>query len=228
MDWVYEFVCNGNAGQAAAARAWSDAAARAWRGLPGLAALDLYTPIAGGAHDPFNNDGQGPLFIAMLAFSSYDALVRGIGSPALGASLGGRPASLEFTGSSFERRFYPVAGRTEPAPLTAPFSYVVRYHKPAEDEAAFISNYVDTHPPTLGQLPGIRAVMCYFPLPIVASGVAPADYIIGNEVAFDGIEAFNAAMQSPVRQELRRHFHAFPPFSGRNTHFPMNRTRLLG
>jgi len=31
-----------------------------------------------------------------------------------------------------------------------------------------------------------------------------------------------------VRQELRRHFHEFPPFSGINTHFPMNRTRLVG
>ena len=52
--------------------------------------------------------------------------------------------------------------------------------------------------------------------------------MIGNEVVFDDVAAFNAAMQSPVRQELRRHFHEFPPFSGRNTHFPMNRTRLVG
>ena len=105
---------------------------------------------------------------------------------------------------------------------------MVRYHKPAEDEAAFIRNYVDTHPPTLGKLPGIRAVMCYFPQAIAAPGVQPADYMIGNEVAFDSVAAFNAAMQSPVRQELRRHFHEFPPFSGLNTHFPMNRTRLVG
>ena len=52
--------------------------------------------------------------------------------------------------------------------------------------------------------------------------------MIGNEVAFDSIAAFNAAMQSPVRQELRAHFHEFPRFTGLNTHFPMNRTRLVG
>jgi hypothetical protein len=52
--------------------------------------------------------------------------------------------------------------------------------------------------------------------------------MIGNEVAFDSVEDFNAAMQSPVRQELRRHFHEFPPFTGRNTHFPMWRTRVVG
>ena len=93
----------------------------------------------------------GPLFIAMLAFPSRDALGAAIGSAEFALSLGGRPPDLAFTGSSFERHFYPVGGATEPAPLTAPFSYVVRYHKPAEDEAAFIRNYVDTHPPTLAQ-----------------------------------------------------------------------------
>ena len=52
--------------------------------------------------------------------------------------------------------------------------------------------------------------------------------MIGNEVAFDAIAAFNAAMQSEVRQELRAHYRDFPRFTGLNTHFPMNRTRLVG
>ncbi len=227
-DWVFEIVCTGDASQTGEACAWSDAAARGWNALPGLAILDIYRPITGGAHDPFNNDGPGPLFIAMLAFRSREALASAVGSAAFPGSVGGHQAGLTFTGSSLERHFYPVAGEAKPAPLVAPFSYVVRYHKPAEDDAAFIENYIATHPSTLGQLPGIRAVMCYFPLPVVADGVAPADYIVGNEVTFDSVEAFNAAMQSEVRQELRRHFHEFPPFSGRNTHFPMNRTRLAG
>jgi uncharacterized protein (TIGR02118 family) len=227
-DWVFELACTGVANREGEARAWSEAATGAWKALPGLAALDLYRPIVGGAHDPFNDDGPGPLFIVMLAFQSREGLERAITSPAFSASLGGRPGGLAFTGSSFERHFYPMAGETQPSPLTAPFSYVVRYHKPAQDEAAFIKNYVDTHPPTLATLPGIRSVMCYFPLPARADGVAPADYMIGNEVVFDDIAAFNAAMQSPVRQELRRHFREFPPFSGRNTHFAMNRTRRVG
>ena len=207
--------------------AWANRAASAWTSLPALAALDLYAQIADGAHDPFNNDGAGPLFIAMLSFPSRDPLQRAVTSPEFSLSLGGRPAGLAWTGSSFERHFYPVGGAAAPAPLAAPFCYVVRYHKPAEDEAAFIRNYVDTHPPTLGKLPGIRSVMCYFPESIVAQGVQPADYMIGNEVAFDSIAAFNAAMQSEVRQELRAHYRAFPRFTGLNTHFPMNRTRLV-
>jgi uncharacterized protein (TIGR02118 family) len=223
-DWVFELACTGAANQAIEACAWADTAARrVWKDLP-VAALDLYRPIDGGAHDPFNDDGPGPLFIAMLAFPAREALERVV----LSQGFGGLPAGLSITGSSFERHFYPVAGETQPSPLTARFSYVVRYHKPAQDEAAFIKNYVETHPPTLATLPGIRSVMCYFPLPAQAEGVAPADYMIGNEVVFEDIAAFNAAMQSPVRQELRRHFREFPPFTGRNTHFAMNRTRRVG
>jgi len=225
-DWVFELVCTGAAGRMGEAVAFANRAARGWVALPRLAALDLYAPVVGGAHDPFNDNGPGPLLIAMLAFPSREALAAALADPALTLSLEGRPGDLAWTGSAFERQFYPVGGKTDP--LAAPFSYVVRYHKPAEDEAAFIRNYVDTHPPTLATLPGIRSVMCYFPLPLAAEGLAPSDYIIGNEVAFDSVAAFNAAMQSPVRQELRRHFREFPRFSGRNTHFPMNRTRLVG
>ena len=162
----------------------------------------------------------------MVAFSTRDALGAALAGVPLAAHVAANPPGLAVTCTAFERHFYSVGGK--PAPLHAHFSYVVRYHKPAEDEAAFIRNYVDTHPPTLAALPGIRSVMCYFPLPLAAPGVPPADYIIGNEVAFDSVVDFNIAMQSPVRQELRRHFHEFPPFSGRNTHFPMNRTRLVG
>jgi uncharacterized protein (TIGR02118 family) len=227
-DWVFEIVCAGAADRMTDAIAWANRAAAAWTELPELAALDLYTPIDGGAHDPFVDDGAGPLFIAMPAFAAREALAAAITSPAFILSLGGRAHDLSWTGSAFERHFYPVAGEASAAPLTAPFSYVVRYHKPADDEAGFIRNYVDTHPPTLATLPGIRAVMCYFPLPVRSDAVAPADYMIGNEIAFDDIAAFNTAMQSPVRQELRRHYREFPRFTGLNTHFPMNRTRLLG
>src|SRR3954471_7448209 len=227
-DWVFELACTGTAERAAEARAWADAAARVWGRLPGLTAFDLYRPSVGSAHDPVNYDGPGPLFIAMLAFSARETLECAIARPAFAESLGDCPDGLAFTGSTFERHFYPVAGASKPAPLTAPFSYVVRYHKPAEDEAAFIRNYVETHPPTLATLPGIRAVMCYFPLPVQAAALAPAGYMIGNEVVFDDVAPFNAAMQSPVRQELRRHFREFPPFRGRYTHFAMDRTRHAG
>jgi hypothetical protein len=52
--------------------------------------------------------------------------------------------------------------------------------------------------------------------------------VLGNEVVFDHVAAFYLAVASPVRQELRAHFRAFPPFSGANTHYPTLRTRVGG
>lgn len=52
--------------------------------------------------------------------------------------------------------------------------------------------------------------------------------MLGNEVTFDTIEAFNAAMASEQRHALRADFARFPRFTGRNTHYPMERTRLVG
>lgn len=78
-------------------------------------------------------------------------------------SVGFRPASPP-PARPFARRFYSVGDDTGPATLRAPFSYVVRYHRPAADKAAFIENHLATHPATQAKLPGIRAIMCYLPL----------------------------------------------------------------
>jgi len=227
MEVVLELTCFGPAGAAAAARGWHDAAAGAWRGLPDLLFHDRYLGVVEGAKDPLVDDGPGPLLIAMLGFADEPALGEAIASAAFAKCLQHLPAGVRAAGEAMECRHYPVSGAAAPAALRAPFSYVVRYHRPAEDEGAFIANYVATHPPTLARLPGIRNVLCYFPLDRPnPPGLAKAGYMLGNEVVFDDITAFNRAMASPVRQELRAHYHAFPAFSGANTHYPMLRERL--
>lgn len=227
-DFVYEVACSGERGLEEAVRTWSDAAAMpVWTALPGLSAVDAYVMAAGGTHDPFVDDGAGPLLLAMLQFNTAEQMSRATASVAFAQSLDGMPRGFTITGASFERRLYPVGGETLPGPLTAPFSYVVRYHRPADDEAEFVAHYLADHPPLLAKLPEIRSVLCYLPLDRPATPVLPAaDIMIGNEVAFDSPEAFNAAMASPVRAELRAHFRTFPKFSGRNTHYPMMRRRL--
>jgi hypothetical protein len=226
---VFEFVCFGAREAAPAARNWHDAAAVAWRALPDLLSHDLYLGVSEGAKDPLVNDGPGPLLIAMLAFADERALGKAIASDAFAQSLARLPNGVRAAGEAMECRHYPVADAAAPTELRAPFSYVVRYHRPAEDEAAFIANYVATHPPTLARLPSIRNVMCYFPRDLPnPPGLAKSNYMLGNEVVFDDVAAFNRAMASPVRQELRAHFRAFPPFSGANTHHPMWRRRVAG
>jgi hypothetical protein len=228
MGWVYEIAFTGD--RALAEPLWlrlNDTLVREWSRLPGLTALDIYRAIDDAARDPFNDDKDGPLLLAVPEFATAAQLAAA--RPAIEQALTALPAGVDVTVSALERKFYPVGEEASPAPLSAPFSYVVRYHRPAEDEAAFIANYIATHPGTLAKLPHIRTVMCYFPI----AGFEPdrfpaANYMIGNEVVFDSVEHFNAAMQSPVRQELRAHFHAFPKFTGLNTHYPMDRVRVVG
>jgi hypothetical protein len=228
-DFVYEITCTGGSDQEGAVQAWADRdAAPLWVALPGLTAVDLYQPLRRGTHDPFNNDGPGPLLIAMLQFPARAMMAEALAHPRFRQSVAARPAAA-MTGTSFERRFYPVGGAaTAESKLRAPFSYVVRYHHPAENVEEFISHYIADHPPILGKLPEIRSVLCYLPIEQTAASILPpADYMVGNEVVFDSVDAFNAAMASPVRLELRAHFKSFPKFTGKNTHFPMMRRQLL-
>jgi len=200
-------------------------------GLPGLTALDLYRPASGRALDPYVDDGPGPLGMAMLEFADLAALRAALERdvPLLGMSaidLGA--GQITFTGQPMERHFFPVAGETMPGPLRAAFSYVVRYYLPADDAPEFRRWYMANLPPLQASLPGIRGVMSYVPLADAPAGAPSPGYLIGNEVAFEDIAAFNRAMASKAREVLRRRSRDLPTYSGRSTHFPMQRTRLLG
>jgi len=230
MASVLEIACRAGADQADTARGWyENEAIRVWSSLSGLTAFDLYVPATGRPQDPMVNDGSGPLFLMMLEFSSLAALEQAARSQEFAAPLSSLPAGLELSADAMERRCYPVAGQAAATPLSAPFSYSVRYHRPAEDEARFVEFYLTSHPPLLARLPGIRNVICYLPLRGINPASLPsADYMLGNEVAFDTIEAFNAAMASETRRELRADFSRFPRFTGPTTHYPMDRMRLVG
>jgi uncharacterized protein (TIGR02118 family) len=198
-NFVYEVSCSGDRGLEGAVRIWSDAVAvPAWTALLGLSAVDAYVMATSSTHDPFVDDGAGPLLLAILHFNTAEQMLHAIATFA--PSLKGLPQGIAITGTPFERRLYPVGGEAMPGPLTAPFSYVVRYHRPADDEAEFVSHYLADHPPLLAKLPEIRSVLCYLPVGTLATPALPtANIMIGNEVAFDSAEAFNAAMASPVR-----------------------------
>ena len=198
-----------------------------WQDLPELESLDLYTPAASSGADPHVDDGPAPACLALLAFPSIEALYRAAHHARFKTGLRVLGTNV-LTCTAMQRSEHAVAGAAAPVPLAARFSYVVRYHRPAEDEALFIQHYLETHPPLLGRLPRIRNVLCYVPLAWRhPAGISVADYMLGNEVIFDHSEDFNAAMASPLRHELRAHFRQFPPFSGRNTHYPMERRRLF-
>jgi hypothetical protein len=228
MSWVYEVTLRGGPETAKAAADWFAQGPRSsWAQLPGLLSLDSYINAEQQVRDPYNNDGAGPLLLIVVEFASREALASAVGR--IVASMGDLPHGVAATGSALERRSYPVGEGSAPAPLEAPISYVVRYHRPAADEAAFVDNYLASHPVTQAQLPHIRAIMCYLPLDELNHLSVPgADYMVGNEVVFDSIDDLNASMQSPVREELRAHYRQFPRFTGAVTHVPMRRVRHVG
>ena len=227
--YAFEVALRGDESQADSLSKWfSDGPMQALLRLPGLASLDQYLPIGGASRDPYNHDGAGPLMLLMLVFPTPSALDDA--RSAIAAAFEPLPATIAATGAGFERLLYPATEGGAPAPLKAPFSYVVRYHRPADDEALFVRNYLATHPHTQAKLPAIRSILCYVPVGNSAptGRLADANYMVGNEVVFDDADAFGAAMASPAREELRSHYREFPRFTGANTHYPMQRTRLLG
>jgi len=194
--------------------------------IPELEFLDHYAPAAGTPADPYCQDGVAPAQLVLLGFHSRDALEQACRHPGFAAAIA-EQANGVLTCTAMRRIEHRLPDAPAPAPLAAPFSYVVRYHRPAEDEELFVRHYLETHPPLLVRFPGIRNVICYIPLRWQAApGIANADYMLGNEVVFDHLDAFNAAMTLPLRHELRAHFRALPPFTGRNTHYAMERRRV--
>jgi hypothetical protein len=205
----------------------ADAALPAAARLPGLLWADSYRPETGPKADPCVDDGPGPAGLLMLAFENLAAASEGLTDSAFRTNWALQPRGLSFSSTAFERLVFPVAGEIESQPLVAPFSYVVRYHRPAEDEAAFVRNYIASHAPMLGGLPFVRNVMCYLPHPWAdPNGLPASSYMLGNEVVFDDHAAFSNAMASDFRQELRAHWREFPTFTGANTHYPMTRQRI--
>jgi uncharacterized protein (TIGR02118 family) len=227
MTVVYEIAVRGAGEAEAVRRSFEARPAKLWRKLPQLQRCDAYFPSTPDANDPYVDDGAGPQVICMLSFGEAEALCSALVTDDFRRGLSGLPPDASITADAMLQKFYSTEGETDAQVLDAPFSYVVRYHRPAEDERAFVAHYLADHPALLSRLPNIRAVLCYLPIDWQdPNALTSADYMLGNEVAFDSIEHFNAAMQSPVRQEMRAHYRKFPPFSGRNTHYPMMRMRL--
>lgn len=214
--------------QGEAARDWAvQQLVPALKALPALDSLDFFTPEE--SEDPYLDDGPGPAFMVQADFASVDALQTALSDHGLASLLrDGGAKSITFGHEALETMPFTVAGQAAPQPRTAPVSYVVRYHRPAENEAEFVAHYVDHHPAILGEFPGVRNVFCYLPVDWVDPiGLPRENLMLGNEVVFDSVDALNAAMASDVRHKLRDDYKTFPAFTGRNTHHAMTRQRLF-
>jgi len=226
LAWLCEIVVGGDVAQGPAVAAWCAASLPRLAALPHLEALDVYESAAGNAQDPYNQRETPPLALLLAAFSDEAALRDAFAAPALAEVLAAPPKGATITASGLRRVFYPP---DDAGSMPAPVSYVVRYLRPAADEEAFRRAYVATLVPIQAELAGIRSVLCYFPVAgLAAPGTPSMDYVIGNEVAFDSVDAFNAAMRSPARDRLRTQSGTLPAVTGGGSHVLMRRRRLVG
>ena len=178
----------------------------------------VFTP--GATRDPYLDDGAPPDLALELYFADIVALEAAQTALAgLVPLLAGARVTQQ---AMLVRRFAvpdPVFRTAQGAPHC---SYLVAYEGIAEDLNLWLSYYIAHHPGIMARFPGIRQIEIF--TRIDWCGALPwarVDYMQRNKVVFDDAAALTAALNSPVRHEMRADFKHFPPFSGRNTHFAM-------
>ena len=195
---------------------------------PGLRRGLVFTPEQ--ADDPYKtvHDGPSPQLALELYFDRIDRLeealarkghLQALALPQTLPSLAG----VAVTQQAMVARAFPV-----PDPLfkTAPgafaCTYLVHYVGAAEDLNVWNDYYLRHHPQVMARFPGIREIeVC---TRVDWCGFLPwrrVDYMQRNKVVFDSAAALQAALNSPVREEMRADYKQFPPFTGDNAHFPV-------
>ncbi len=181
--------------------------------LPALPGALVHTPDK--ARDPYLDDGAPPALVIQVYCPSVSQLESSVG----------KLKHLPCAAQAMEVREFAVP---DPAIRAEPYcTYLVAYEGPAQDEKAWHSHYLAHHPPIMAKLPGIRRLEVYLPVDWrCPDGWRRETCMQRNKVAFDSPAALTAALDSPVRKEMRADYARLPAFSGRVTHFPMS-TRVL-
>jgi hypothetical protein len=189
---------------------------------PSLRHAEIHTPAL--ATDIYTADGPSPRLALQLYFDDLVELeaaiaakghLQALAEPNSWPSLAGAKA----THQAMYARHFPIAGVSTPTQPRC--SFLVHYPGPAEDFNRWFNHYVASHPEIMRRFPGIRQIEILSRVDwIDAMPFERASHMQRNRVVFDSPEALTAALQSPVRHEMREDYHRFPPFEGDSFHFP--------
>ena len=182
---------------------------------PGVARAVIHTPAT--THDPYLNDGAPPGLALQVYCDTIEALEAALAGPLQALASCIPPDGT--TQQAMLVRSFPVR---EPAVRETMCAYLVAYEGTAEDLPTWLSHYIAHHAAIMTRFPFIRAVEVYTRIDW-CGGLpwARADHMQRNKVVFDDPAALTAALNSPVRHEMRADFAKFPAFAGPVTHFPM-------
>lgn len=201
------------------------------RATPKLDSALLHTPAS--TSDPYVEDGPSPSLVLQLYFAELADLEASVSRSGYLQALTSRndfPGLTEAEASQQAMLVRPFAV-PDPALRTPPdepyCTYLVSYEGEADDLNAWHSHYLEIHTRHMAMFPGIRELEVYTRLDwISAQPWHRLNLMQRNKVAFDSHAALKAALNSPVRHEMRADFNTFPAFSGPNKHFAMA-TRLV-
>ncbi len=200
--------------------------------VTGLERALIFTPET--ARDQFSDDGASPPLSLQFYFAELPALEAAVaaGGPlqvlAAAGFLGDLTDCLITQQAFYVRPFAVDDAVVRPGASGLPCSYVVHYPGPAADINAWLTHYITSHPPIMRRFPGIRGIEILSRIDWCGGLPWPrANHIQRNRVIFDSAEALTAALQSPVRLEMRADFAAFPPYEGGNLHYPMATEEVL-
>ncbi|HKT62448.1 MAG TPA: ethyl tert-butyl ether degradation protein EthD [Burkholderia sp.] len=201
-----------------------DDAVAVLRGAPGLTRLVVHRPVAAAADqaDPVARPPS-PACVLQGYFRELDTLEATLAPTGVAHACAtrwqaaGRPVAQQ----AMAVRRIPLPGAGVAASARS-CTYLVGYEGQAEDPNAWLSHYLDHHPPLMAQLPGIRAIEIYTRVDYRSALPVPrAGAMQRNKVVFDDADALAHALASPVRLLMRQDFDALPPFTGATPHFPM-------
>lgn len=202
------------------------ALSRLLKTVPGVCQALLFTPDA--TEDPYLDEEPPPRLAIQLYFAEIAALeaaldrsspLHALADAASFPSLAGAPARQQ---AMLTRAFAPPDARPRTPAGGVPCTYLVSYEGVAADADEWLAHYLDHHPPLMVRLPGVRAVEVYTRLDWRGSLPWPkADHLQRNKIVFDDAAALRAALNSPIRHEMRADFHRLPPYRGPVRHYPM-------
>lgn len=193
---------------------------------PALARARFYRPEQ--AKDYYTNDGPSPIFAMQLDFETLDELEATIAKDGYLQQVA-RGDWTSLRGCAVEqqvmtRRPFPVLDpEARIAPGALPCQFLVHYPGRAADFGAWINYYLEHHPQIMKYFEGVREIEIFTRVDwLDAMPWTRVHYMQRNKLMFDSSAAITAAMNSPVRHQMRADFERFPPFEGENVHHPMS------